>query len=206
MKRMLIGQRMFVPLIIYGWLFFSIWMFDAQVSNIFFASLIEIWVLVAWMVFLRFFEAGWNLTFHGFEKMVKDFSLRSPNLTELAMGTAMLTVFQWILMIFFLTSQFEDDIEFADLGDLLFSESMRWVMLVSVLAYGVSVWKERGFHNKNSLLEHSFVLEIAAFFFMNVAAVLLAVFSPQYPILIVSFMIAVRFLVGVWWNGKKALA
>jgi hypothetical protein len=205
-RLLLSGSRIFVPLIIYGWLFFSIWLFNAQPSTIFFASLVEIWVLVIFMVVLRFFEAGWNLKNLGFEKMFVVFSLRSPNLAVLAMATSLLSVFQLILLGVFIAPSGEERIGFADYLWSLVGNTIGWVILIAVIAYGLAVWKEDGFNKKNTLLEQSFILEIVVFFFMNLAAVGLTALVSHQAMWVVLTMIAVRFLVGVLWNGKKALA
>jgi hypothetical protein len=199
------SRAILIPLIIYGWVFLSVWWFESQFSDIFFACLIEIWVLVLLLIALRLSEVVWNWRKLGFVPMLTTFLLRSPNLLPLAWGTGLLTLFQWLLMGILLQDSNGKDISLNELMHSLFSGSLRWVVIVSLLVYVVVILQEKGFTRKNKSIGQSFLFEVVAFFVMNLSAIVLVItIGTHTPLLLVFLLMVVRFVTGIVWDRKTA--
>ena len=192
----------FSPILIYIWILLSVWFFNAEVYTIFFACLIEIWVLIVLLLIVRCWQFVFDWKKFGFMKMLATMSLKSPNLLTLTIGALMLSFFQWILIAFTYGSEFRNEFEIAHFFDSLFTGDMRWVALLTCVIYILNMLTYKGFKLKNEYIENSFILEVVAFFMMNCVAVIVTNFKLS-NFVVIAMMIMARWGTAYFFNRVK---
>jgi len=148
--------------LVYGWIFFAVFIFDWKPSTVFISFLLELVIILLFYVVFKFID---NV------KVLPKRADEMVTLLNVILGTTILISFQAFLILTII-DELDDEMNRTTIKEMLFTKDVLILAISIIVVYLVGLLSVKGFKPKLSVLQDNFIYQVLSFSLVNIVGIL----------------------------------